>query len=208
MTIMTFIVSSIQTILIMLTTFTILTVYWLIILIGHHILVLKFLVAFFLSDSDAIVRHNHVISELFSLSLLLTISSYSLCSCFIFILVMAVFIVIIFPTSRSFCDILPEPFCHGCLSFMLLVALVLRFFKFSLSLLHDFGLLSFSVLLGLILLFWLLTISLRFFFLVPLLPIAFYLDEWSLWNSFYDLESIEYEGLRVVKIIVTTIIFC
>ena len=83
------------------------------------------------------------------------------------------------------------------------VALVLQFFKFSLALLHHIGLLPFPFLLGLTLL----TLSLRFLILVPFPPIALHLYKSSLWHSFYDLESIKYEGLRVVDIIVTTIIF-
>ena len=192
-------------------TLYIITVYWLLLnfMVRIHILVLELVVASSLNLAAS--SQDLVVSELFSPSFSLFIIFGS--SWFPFIIVVifvAVAIVIIFivisvsvSTSLSFCYVLPEPFRHGWLSTMPPVALVLQFFKFPLALLHHFGPLPFSFLLGLLLL----TLSLRFLLLVPLPPIAFHLYKCSLWHSFYDLESIKYEGLRVVGIIVTTIIF-
>ena len=181
----------------------ILILYWLIFMIRRHILILELVVTF--SSNHVFGSHNGVVSKLFSPSLGLTISVSIFRSPIIVILIIVVFIVIIVSTSRSFCYIFPEPSCHGWFSIMPPIALVLLFFKFSLALLHDFGLLPLSFLLGL--LFFLLALSLRFFHLITLPTIALNLYKWSLWYSFYYLESVKYEGLRVVNIIVTTIIF-
>ena len=172
-------------------------------MIRPHILVFELVVTS--SSNHVFGSQNRVVSELFSPSLGLTISFSIFRSPIIFILIIVVFIIIIVSTSRSFCYIFPEPSRHGWFSIMLPITLVLLFFKFSLALLHDFGLLPLSFLLGLLLFF--LALSLRFLLLITLPTIAFDLYKWSLWYSFYYLESVKYEGLRVVNTIVTTIIF-
>ena len=169
-----------------------------------EILVLELVVA--LSFNITIGSQDLVISELFSPSFWLFISSSSLLPIIIGVVIIVILIIVIIisiSTSWSFCYILPEPFWHRWLSIMPSVAPVLQFFKFSLALLHHIGLPSFFLLFGL----RPLTLPLRLILLFPVPAIAFHLYKWSLWHSFYDLESIKYEGLRVVDIIVTTIIF-
>ena len=172
-------------------------------MIGPHILIFELMVT--TSSNHVFSSQNRVVSELLSPSLGLTISVSIFRSPIIVVLIIVVFIVIIVSTSRSFCYIFPKPSRHGWFSIMLPIALVLLFFKFSLALLHDFGLLPLTFFLSLFLFF--LTLSLRFLLLITLPSIAFNLYKWSLWYSFYYMESVKYEGLRVVNIIVTTIIF-